>query len=695
MPKPPQDSDSPLAESSRGKRDLEALFGILPISVWVEDFSAAHAIRERLKNEGVTDFRAHFLKHEEAVIECLHAVEVLAVNAETLRFHGATTRDQLLKELSKTFTKRSLETFREELIELFEGQVVTTHESQIMTLGGDPREVMVYVSVDPGVSNWARVFVLLVDITKQKEIETELRVQQAFLRETERVGQIGGWSLDAATREMRWTDEMYRIFGLDKGLVPPLDQALLQYPLEAREQLGSALEACLKEARPYNLELPFLDARGRSRWTRSVGHAEVKNGTVVRVNGTLQDVTAHHAAEELRRELEADAMHNQKLKSLGVLAGGIAHDFNNILSAVIGNAELAIAEIPFKSPCRQHLQEIYIEAQRAARLAGQMLAYSGRGHFTKEVVHLPDFIEELQAMLNVAVSKKAALSFEIQADLPPLFVDSSQLQQVLMNLVMNGSEALEGEGGHVQVSMRRETLGARHLLQIEEECPLMHETPTAPGDFFLIQVTDDGCGMEIDTQRQLLAPFFTTKFTGRGLGMAAVAGILRSQGGVISIDSAPNMGTAMKVYLPFEVAPVMSEAVNAQAPKPSMGPTPGRVLIAEDEDAVLGILTAILERLGYEVVQAHDGLHAIEMFEAFADELQLSIVDITMPELDGVEVFDRLHAAYPEHPVILTSGYDAVGLIPRLGDRKPAAFLQKPFTISDVEAALAAALLPA
>lgn len=668
----------------------EALIEMLPISVWIEDFSEVKRIRDRLAEQGETDFRACFEQNSNLVHACLDSVRVTAVNEESVRLHKAPSKESLLSGFERTFTDKSLIDFREELIQLFSGSLQAIREAELQTFDGELRQVMVRVSIDPAFEDWSRVLVVIVDLTKQKAVERELRLQQGLLAETERVGQIGGWSMDAITREMVWTDEVFHIFGMEPGGAPAITTALDAYPADAREALGRAVEACLNHGTPYDLELPFSNKQGRELWTRSVGHAELEKGRVVRVVGTLQDVTIRRENEARRRKLEINVMQTQKLKSLGVMAGGIAHEFNNLLGAIIGNVELGLIESEQDNPQRVHFAEIHTAALRAAELSGQMLAYSGRGYSVEEAVNPTELVAEMIEMFRLTIPKSTSLQFESQIDLQSVMTDPEHLQQILLSLVMNGSEALEGQAGSVGVTMRQETMSARALAKLESQFPLGHEVPLEAMDCIIIAVRDTGVGMNESTSAQIFEPFFSTKFTGRGLGLSAVAGILRSRKSAISVETKLGVGTCVAVYLPIvlpstAVPTTELQPVAPPAKLPSNPQLSGRILLADDEPAVLSITKTMLERLGYEVVTATDGREALDRFNEGRGSWSFALFDVTMPELDGIEALDRVNQLEPALPVFLSSGYDSEGLATRLAGSSPAGFLLKPFSFSDLK----------
>jgi len=390
----------------------------------------------------------------------------------------------------------------------------------------------------------------------------------------------------------------------------------------------------------------------------------------------VQDVTDRVRAEEDHRRLEAQVRHAQKLESLGVLAGGIAHDFNNLLLAILGNADLALAEMSVDSPIRKNVTEIKTASQRAAELARQMLAYSGKGKFLVERVDLNAIVEEMGQMLAVSVSKHAALQYTFATDLPPIEADTTQIRQVIMNLITNASEAIDETEGTISiitgaVKADREYLRRTYL---DEDLP--------EGSYVTLQVEDTGCGMDADTQRKLFDPFFTTKFAGRGLGMAAVLGIVRAHQGAIKIDSEVGRGTSVTVLLPAAEA-----GAEAARPEPAVGePWHGAatVLLVDDEPTVRTVGRMMLERLGMTVLTAADGREAVERFSRQADAIDCVILDLTMPKLGGQEALIELRNIRPDVRVVISSGYTEQDVTSRFADEGIVGFIQKPYTLQSL-----------
>jgi signal transduction histidine kinase/ActR/RegA family two-component response regulator len=415
------------------------------------------------------------------------------------------------------------------------------------------------------------------------------------------------------------------------------------------------------------------------RWVQGRGKVVERDAASapLRVTGTHQDITVRRRADAERAELQLRLQNAQKLESLAVLAGGIAHDFNNLLCGVLGHADLVLLDTPSSEPAYESLNQIRSSALRASELCRQMLAYSGRGHFWIAPLSLNTLVEEMAQLLHSAVSRKAQLRFHLDTNLPKVQGDSSQLRQVLLNLVVNASEALEDRSGSIHIRTAQRTCSRRDLASPYAPAEL------APGLYAALEVTDTGCGMDETTRERLFDPFFSTKFMGRGLGLAAVIGIVRGHRGAIQVETQPGAGTLIRVLLPA------SAGVGLPSAEPVAMPfRPRTVLLVDDEDPVRQIAKRLLEHLGMTVVAASDGLEGLATFRAHGGKFCLVLVDLTMPGMDGAELFHAIRKEDPEVPVVITSGYppdDAIGRLERLG---LAGFLKKPFRLDEVRSLL-------
>jgi signal transduction histidine kinase len=385
-------------------------------------------------------------------------------------------------------------------------------------------------------------------------------------------------------------------------------------------------------------------------------------------------ITRDRADTELRHAEEA-MRHAQKLESLGVLAGGLAHDFNNLLTGVLGNAELALMRAPEDhESLRSNLRRIRQAAKRASDLTNQMLAYSGKATVRAAAMFLPDVVEDVAALLTSSISKKAQLSFEIAPDLPNIEGDPTQMRQLVMNIIINASDALGDDSGEIVVEMR--TLA-------RSEIPA---GASFPGDqrqvdrYVALTVRDTGHGMDRETMSKIFDPFYSTKFVGRGLGLAAVHGIVRGQGGAIEVQSEVGVGTSFSVYLPTSEKPLDT------VPGPGTVDWCGEatVLLVDDEELIITLATEILEGANLRVVDAEDGQKAVDIYRERCDEIDLVILDLTMPKLSGREVCDQLRAVREDVRIVLSSGYAEESATHNLDKRNLAGFVHKPYTPSEL-----------
>ncbi|HEX5385114.1 MAG TPA: CHASE domain-containing protein [Gemmatimonadales bacterium] len=436
------------------------------------------------------------------------------------------------------------------------------------------------------------------------------------------------------------------------------------------ESAAARWQASLRTGAPYEAEYRLRrGSDGEYRWHLDRGSAlREEAGGIARWFGTCTDVEDQRRAAEALRQ-------TQKLESIGVLAGGIAHDFNNLLTGIIGNGSLALDTLPPGHPARPMLTDALRAGERAASLTSQLLAYAGKGRFVLQAVDLCALVRELTQLIRASMPRTVALRLDLADSCPPVRGDASQLQQLVMNLAINGAEAI-GEGvGTVTVRVAPCTLDAERLAADFRSYEL------APGEYVRLEVEDAGSGMDQATLARIFDPFFTTKFTGRGLGLAAALGIVRGHGGGIAIRSAPGRGSTFTVVLPQTTAAAPDATAPNTAAVPEQNPLSGGVvLLADDEPALRRIGRAALERAGFEVALAVDGREALALAHASADRLRLIVLDLTMPEMGGADVARQLKAAHPRLPIVVTSGYGEEEALARLEGVAVEGFLAKPFT---------------
>jgi len=406
--------------------------------------------------------------------------------------------------------------------------------------------------------------------------------------------------------------------------------------------------------------------------------------TPVIVSGKTQyHVSVDRDITEERRQQE-QMEHTQRLESLGVLAGGIAHDFNNILAAIMGNASMAAAKTVGQADTTKHLKRIENASQRAAELCRQMLAYSGKGKFVVRPINLSLMLKDIGKLLEVSVTKFAELHVDVAEDLPAVQADVTQLQQVIMNLVINASDAIGEQSGSItlRTGIKRVQAGQCEQTYTGE---LLNE-----GEYVFLEVRDTGCGMNADIRKKLFDPFYSTKFTGRGLGMSAVLGIVRGHHGAIIVESEPGEGSCFRVLLP-----VFSGAVGAGLGEEDEAvdwcPT-GTVLVVDDEEVVRETAAMMLEDIGFHTLAAVDGVEALEIYREHSEEIALVLLDMTMPRMDGHSCFEQLRSINPQVRVVLSSGYNEKNVTHVFADNELAGFVQKPYRLTTLRAKLREAL---
>jgi PAS domain S-box-containing protein len=530
-----------------------------------------------------------------------------------------------------------------------------------------------------------------IDISNWKRAEERLRESEAALRENQErlrlaveAANLGTWDWDIRKDTTHFSPEWKRLIGYEDQELPNAhEQWLSRLHPEDRDQVLAALQDYLDGRRAeYAVQYRLRHRDGSYRWIYARGLAlRDADGRPTRMLGCHVDITERTRAEEQRRKMEAQMLHAQKLESLGVLAGGIAHDFNNLLTSMLGNANLALIELPDDSLACPMLQDIEEAAQRAADLTHQMLAYSGKGAFVIQPLRLDILVQEMAKLLRTVVSKKATL--ELKLEPATIEGDATQIRQVVMNLITNASDALEGAVGTIRVRT-----GTRDTEAAELRSPFLPaELPS--GTYAYVEVEDTGCGMNEETLGRIFDPFFTTKFTGRGLGLAAALGIVRGHRGMLRVASTPGLGTVFKVLMPAATMKLLPEDSIREAPLPRGH---GTVLVVEDESAVRTFARRALESGGFYVRTAENGLAGLDAFRKHLQKIDAVLLDLTMPGMDGLEVLTELRRLAPNVPILVMSGYGERDVSGALAEAGATGFVAKPFLPRELLARVSHAL---
>ncbi len=500
---------------------------------------------------------------------------------------------------------------------------------------------------------------------------------------------LGLWDWNVITNELFWNDYLLTMLGYEPSELEHSYESWkkLVHPQDLPEVEVLIKEHLKGESSIYEAEYRVKCKDGSWVWILARGRVlhYTEDGRPERYVGTHLDITDRKAAEEERLQFESQMQHTQKLESLGVLAGGIAHDFNNILTAILGNADLAQMEISPLSPAVPRIEAINKAALRAAGLAQQMLAYSGRGKFVSEDIEINELVEEMGHLLAVAISKKVVLRYHMAENLPLIDADAAQIRQVVMNLITNAAEAIGERSGVVTITTGLIDCSKSYL----DETFAYDDLKI--GLYVFLEVADTGCGMDAETKSKLFDPFFTTKFTGRGLGMAAVLGIVRGHNGAIKVYSEPGKGSTFKVLIPALERQAVE--INHRFKEKSNGwQGTGTILLVDDEETIRALGKEMLGMLGFTVVVAEDGRQALAVYQANKSDIVGVILDLTMPHMDGVEAYRELRQIDKDVKVIVASGYSENDISEQFTGKGLAGVIQKPFQLSELREKLKKAL---
>jgi PAS domain S-box-containing protein len=550
-------------------------------------------------------------------------------------------------------------------------------QSELTLVRPDGTQVTVDVTsaVLAGADLAAPTVVFLRDVTERVRDREELARERALLDQVFASLEDVILVTDARTRlVVRVNAAAERTLGWKAADLVGRDTAILHPTREQYDRVGREARECFLARRSYSGEMDLLRKDGTPVPFRFFSRP-VEEGSLSILVNVLHDLREERQAEAIRARLQAALFQTQKLESLGALAGGLAHDFNNLLVTMLAGATTAAAGLPPGDARREPLDDIAAAAHRAAELVRQLLAYSGRATGTLLPVDLAAAVRETNGLLRASVPRKVSLFIDLPASPLPVLGDAGELRQVVVNLVQNAGEALDEREGRITVTAGLDTCAEGH------PALALAQPPLAPGRYAWVQVADDGPGMPPEVAARALDPFFSTKGLGRGLGLAAAAGIVRVHRGVLELESQAGRGTRVRAWIP---ARAESEKAGRTAARNGR-----RVLLVDDEPLVRRATKRLLESGGYEVVEASDGLEAVERFRERPEAFDVVLLDLSMPRMGGEEAFAALRAVRPDVPVVLSSGY-ADGGPDRLLSQPAVAFAAKPYDRRELLAALAA-----
>ncbi len=488
------------------------------------------------------------------------------------------------------------------------------------------------------------------------------------LKNAERLAHVGHWDWDVKSDQLSWSEEMFRIFDVPQNYTPTYNGFVQAVIPQDRDRLKLWVSECLAKKNEHSIEFQITRQDGGLRIVSCNSEVSIdEEGSSTRLFGACQDITDSRRAQQ-------EDLARKKLESVGVLAGGIAHDFNNLLGAVLAQAEMGLAGSASGSCPQEELEAIRDVAMRGSEIVRQLLMYAGKETEVLGLVDVSRIVVEMLELLRVSVLKRAILTTDLAHGLPAVWASAAQIQQIVMNLVTNASEATGDRGGVIRVSTRRITSGRSATIA----------KGLAEGDYLLLEVSDTGSGMTREMQAKVFDPFISTKGAGHGLGLAVVDGIVRGLRGAIHIASELGDGTTIQILLPC--AEIVAEAT--RDPNVAEGWEGSSrefiVLVVEDEDALRRPVVGMLRKKGFIVMEAADGAAAIDLLRAHGDRIDVVLLDMTVPGASSRELVAEAARARPDMKVILTSAYSQEMLTPPMSAAQIHGFIRKPYQLGDL-----------
>ncbi len=508
------------------------------------------------------------------------------------------------------------------------------------------------------------------DITDRKKAEAALKENERRYKEAQRMGHVGNWEYDLATRKFWGSDEAKRLFGLDLES-QNFSTETIESCIPDRKRVHQSLMDIVERNIPYDIEFEIRPMAGpATRTLRSMAEIITDDaGKPTKVAGVIHDITQQKQAALEKKKLEAQLLRARKIESIGTLAGGIAHDFNNILYPIIGFTEMSIDELDKNHPVQENLMDILQGAKRASELVKQILLFSSQRAVEKEPLQLQPLIHEALRLLRSTFPANIEIKHDLYDGSDPVLANPTEIHEIIMNLSTNAYHAMEETGGTLTVHLSRSAPGP--------------ELNLSPGKYCCLSFSDTGAGIPSDIMDNIFDPYFTTKPLGKGsgLGLSVIHGIVKNHMGAITVDSTPGRGSVFKVFLP--ITP-LSKTV---APRPSLSEKPGgdeRILLVDDEESIVKIGIQLLERIGYSVTGTTSSIEALSLIKSSPDSFDLVITDMSMPTMLGTELAKKLLAIRPDLPIILCSGFSE-RITPKTAmDMGIKAFLEKPVLAQDL-----------
>jgi len=512
------------------------------------------------------------------------------------------------------------------------------------------------------------------EVKHRKQTEKALRNSEDKYRSLVETSSDWIWEVDQNSIYIYASPKVKDLLGYDSQQEVIGKTPFDHMPADEAKRVGRLYRDIVDSRKPFvGLENINLHKDGRQVVLETSGVPIFdEDGNLIGYRGVDRDISHRKQAEEDKKRLEAHLNQAQKMEAIGTLAGGIAHQFNNALSGITGNLDLLEMDLPGNKNAINYVKQMKVSAIRMAQLTAQLLAYARGGKYQAKTISVSDFVRETLPLVQHAIDSAIVVDIDLPRDILNVKADLTQMQMVLSAVLANASEAMEGKG-RIRV--------AYHKIAIADDTT--EDFPELkPGNYACLTITDDGKGMHEETRTRMFEPFFTTKFEGRGLGMAAVYGIVKNHDGWISVDSELGKGTTVKIYLPSVETPVQADG--KKKPRTEWIKGTGTILVIDDEEAVVTVCRAMLERMGYRVLEARNGQEAIDVVKTFDGDIDFAMLDILMPGMSGEVIYPLLMKARPDLKVIVFSGYSIDGPVQKILDAGAEDFIQKPFTMSDL-----------
>ncbi len=500
-----------------------------------------------------------------------------------------------------------------------------------------------------------------VEVLKRKQTEEALRESEERFRYLSESSPIGVFETDKNGSVLYLNNKWLAITGMSLQNALGFGWAEALHP-EDRPRILADWAKCLEEKIGYDGEIRFVRPSGEVRWVRTRTSPVISlAGDVISHVGVNEDITE-------RKHIEAQLQQAKKMEAIATLAGGIAHQFNNALSPISVNLDLLGMDYQDNGNLIRYIESMKNSVHKMAQLTSQLLAYARGGKYQAKIVSPIDFVRETLPLIRHTIHSDIDVNTELPSDTLPIKADITQMQMVLTAVMQNAAEAIDGKG-LIKVSLRVEVIG---------DASDNNHPGLKPGSYICIAIEDDGKGMNEEARGRIFEPFFSTKFQGRGLGMAAAYGVVKNHDGLISVESEIERGTVVRIYLP--AAEVEVKELKKQ--KVATSKSTGTILVIEDEEMVMDVSKSLLERLGYRVLEAKTGKEAIKIAKTFDGDIDLAILDIVLPDMNGKEIYPLIMDARPNLKVLVCSGYSIEGPAQEILNAGAEDFIQKPFNVS-------------